>query len=196
MHYSRAYLRLLSVNRRYRYIYTLVAGLIFIAAWIFLWYLPLEKRIQQYDLEIKQSKKDGDQYAEQQILCKKLTGEAEQLQHDVSVLHDAALNVSAYISRLMQYTQDAGLHLVSLRSTDHKDHGWYITDRVAYDASGSLASTVQFFTLLAKQQMCVQCDDMSLLRQADDTFLLHCILRRISLKSAQVPERKSPSTLR
>lgn len=196
MYYSRWYHVLLSINPRYRYIYTLVVCGIFFVAWLFFWYLPIERRVCQSGLEIKQFKKDVDQCAEQQTLCKKLTDELERLQKDVAVLGDASLSTSKYISLLMQYTQDAGLHLVSVRATEQKDHGWYITDRVAFDATGTLPAATQFFMLLAKHEMFVQCDDVSLLRQADDTFLLHCILRRASPKSAQPLELKSPSTLR
>lgn len=196
MYYSRGYRWLLSINPRYRYVYTVAVSSIFTLAWLFFWHLPIERRIQQFGLEIKQCKKNSDQYAEQQILCKKLTHEVEQLQQDIAALADALLSTSKYVSQLMQYTHDAGLRLVSIRATEQKDHGWYTTDRLSFDATGTLAAATQFFLLLAKHQLCVQCDDVLLQRQADDVFLLHCTLRRVVMKSTNSLEIKSPSTLK
>lgn len=196
MRYSSGYLWLLNLNARYRYIYTLLAAAALSLVWLCFVYLPTEKRLGQTGQEIQQLKKDGSLCVEQQASCKKLTDDLTQLQKDVSGLCEASSSVSQYFSLLMQHTQDAGMRLVSLRATEQKEHGWYVSAHAVFEALGTLPAVMQFFKLLADRQELVQCDEMSLQRQADDTFLLHCVLRLVLPKSAESVEMKSPSTLK
>ena len=195
MRYSSGYLRLLNVPERYRYGYTILLCALISLIWFVAWYMPTEKNLQKTYQEAKLARNDKDVCSTQQALCKKLADDAEQLQKDVSGMCDSS-SVSQHIATLIQCAQDAGLQLVSLRATEQKEHAWYTSSHATFEALGDIAKITQFFTLLTERQLLVQCDDASLVRQHDGTFLLHCVLRSAIPKTESLLEAKSPSTLK
>jgi hypothetical protein len=178
MQYSNWYIFLLRTQSKHRYAYTIGACVLIFFGWSFFWYMPIERSLSQYIQEIKQSKQDAESFIEQHSLCKKLSDEILKLQNEIQGFSAHASSQESDVSLYMQYLRDAGLRLVSLRGTDQKKHAEFVDKHTTFDAIGSFSSCVQFFKMLSEQRTSVQCDDFSLQRQADETYLLHCILRK------------------
>lgn len=185
MRYSTMYLRLLNMQSHQRYSATFLSGGLILVAWFFFWYFPYEKSIEHLEQKIKQSKHDSEQLLEQQMMCKQLSEKTDRLLGDIQAAEAALLFDSNFISLLIQQTQHTGLDVLSIRSADLKEKGDYRRMHLDFEALGNFDAIAQFFVALVAKNIPIQCDQLSVSKKEANQFLLHCVLKRTMVKTAQ-----------
>jgi Tfp pilus assembly protein PilO len=196
MHYSRGYHWLAAVQPGRRTFYTLLTNAVIVLLWFVCWYMPMSKALVHLECEMQKINKDTAVCSEQQESCKKLSEDLEQTRCSLAKFSDVKAAFPAHITSLVQHTNDADIQLLSIRLVEQKDRQWYTSVHATLDALGSLAAIQTFFKALHEKQQLVQCDELSLQKHVDDTYVLHCVLKCMLPKEIDCEEIKSPSTLK
>jgi hypothetical protein len=194
MLYVRCYLLLLELKKWHRYAMTALLFTVLSLLWLFACYLPISKQVMMIGVYLEQSKKDLQKNASERELCKSLSQEIEQLEHETKDISSIALNnIEESMGLIISQIEHLAMRLLSIKKIGTVSKGQHRIILVSTQIQGSLGSIMQFFSLLKNNQLLVQCSHFVLQYEREETYMLHAVLKIFGLQKSK--QNESPSTL-
>ena len=178
MRYVHWYNILLGLKEWHRYAVSILSGVGLILLWLILLYLPLHKQIMTMRMQVHQREQDLATCVKEQELCKNLKKQVDQLQHEYNV--DGMLgehSVQDTIALVIKQLESSQLHVTSIKKGAAKQKDWYGSIPVIIQAQGTLPSIHNFFDVLQRNDLLVQCCDVLIQHAKDDQYTIHGTLK-------------------
>ncbi len=178
MRYAYWYNILLELKGWHRYAMSILSGVGLILLWLILLYLPLHKQIMTMRVQVHQREYDLAACVKEQELSKKLKEQVDQLQHEYNAdgVHGDS-TVQDTIALVIKQLESSQLHVTSIKKELIKQKDWYGTIPVIIQAKGALHTIYNFFDVLQKNDLLVQCCDVLIQHEKDTQYTVHATLK-------------------
>ena len=178
MRYARWYNILLELKGWHRYAMSILSGVGLILLWLILLYLPLHKQIMTLRMQVHQREQDLATCVKEQQLCKKLKEQVDQLLHECNAdgVHGNH-TVQDTIALVIEQLESSQLHVTSIKKGAAKQKDWYESIPVIIQAQATLPAIHNFFDVLQKNDLLVQCCDVLIQYEKDTQYTVHGTLK-------------------
>ena len=178
MRQAHCYNILLKLKGWHRYALSILSGVGLLLLWLILLYLPLHKQIMTMRIQVHQREQDLATCVKEQELCKKLKEQVDQLQRELDAdgVHGEC-SIQDIIALIIKQLESSQLHLTVIKKGASKQKDWYGSIPVIIQAKGTLVAMYNFFDVLQKNDLLVQCCEVLIQHEKDAQYTMHGTLK-------------------